>query len=133
MDLPAREVYSLVLAPEALIAGAREGFGANHTRAHEQGQRQLFDQIGHRPRRLWAVGDRLSADECRVVITVDGPVLDDVESGSLLSVDCLVRNAGSGMLTPAPPHPVRVIHRWYGSADGTARTSPCRPNASPRR
>ena len=112
VNLPAREVYALALVPAALVEGARQGFGANQTRVHEQGQLQMFDRLGVRPRRLWAVGDPLSDDECQATITLDGPVVDDVEAGSLLTLDCLVRNTGAGMLTPAPPFPVRVVHRW---------------------
>jgi acetolactate synthase-1/2/3 large subunit len=121
-DLPSREVYALVLAPSALVTGAAEGFRVNHTRAHEQGQRQLFDRLGRRPRRFWAVGDRLLDEECRAVITADGPVPDQAEAGSLLTVDCLVRNSGPVLLTPAPPHPVRVVHRWYTADGEPART-----------
>ncbi|AGL16373.1 DUF4915 domain-containing protein [Actinoplanes sp. N902-109] len=113
VDLPVREVYALALVPSGLLAGAAEGFGANHTRVHEQSQRQLFDRLGRRPRQLWAVGDRLLEEECRAVITLAGPVPDEVVAGGLLSVDCLIRNAGAAVLTPAPPHPVRVVHRWY--------------------
>ncbi|GAA2687624.1 MULTISPECIES: thiamine pyrophosphate-dependent enzyme [Actinosynnema] len=112
VNLPAREVYALVLAPNALVEGARAGFGANRTRVHEQGQWQMFDQVGVRPRRLWALGDPLTDEERQVGITVDEPALAQVEAGSLIAVDCAVRNTGTGLLTPAPPYPVRVVHRW---------------------
>ncbi|HEY4457227.1 MAG TPA: DUF4915 domain-containing protein [Pseudonocardiaceae bacterium] len=113
VQLPAREIYALALAPAELVDGARKGFGANHTRVHEQGQRQLFDRIGARPRRLWAIGDPLSEDECQARLTFDGPVPEQAESGGLLTVDCLVHNTGPGVLTPAPPFPVRVVHSWF--------------------
>jgi acetolactate synthase-1/2/3 large subunit len=117
VDLPTREVYALVLAPTALADGARQGFDANHTRVHEQVQRQLFDRLGRRPKRLWAIGDRLAEEECRAVVTLPDPAGDPVETGSLMTVDCHVRNTGDALLTPAPPYPVQVLHRWY-DADG---------------
>ncbi|MDH2426546.1 DUF4915 domain-containing protein [Sphaerisporangium sp. TRM90804] len=113
VELPAREVYALALAPSPLADGARQGFDANHTRAHEQGQRQMFDRLGHRPNRLWALGDPLAREDCRARVTVAEPVAGEVEAESLLTVECLVRNTGAGLLTPAPPYPVRVLHRWY--------------------
>ncbi|MFC4117852.1 DUF4915 domain-containing protein [Nonomuraea zeae] len=115
--LPAREVYALALVPSPLAEGARRGFTANHTRVHEQGQRQLFDRLGRRPSRLWAIGDRLAEEECRAEITLAGQAEERAETGSLLTVDCRVGNTGAGLLTPAPPYPVRVVHRWY-DADG---------------
>jgi acetolactate synthase-1/2/3 large subunit len=124
MKLPAREVYALALAPVELVEGARQGFGANHTRTHEQEQRHLFDQLGVRPRRLWAIGDPLSSEECRAVLTVDQPMAKTVAAGSLLTVTCAVRNAGPGLLTPAPPYPVRVTHRWYDDHGEVVDTQP---------
>ncbi|MFY1668667.1 DUF4915 domain-containing protein [Plantactinospora sp. WMMB334] len=117
VDLPGREVYSLAVVPAALAEGARHGFQANHTRTHEQGQRQLFEQLGKQPRQLWAVGDRLAAEECRTVVTPEEPIYDDVEANSLLTLTCRVENVGTALLTPAPPQPVRVTYRWY-DADG---------------
>ncbi|MGZ3147792.1 DUF4915 domain-containing protein [Lentzea chajnantorensis] len=126
VNLPAREVYALALAPAALVEGARQGFGANQTRVHEQGQWQMFDRLGVRPRRLWAVGDPLAEDECHASITLDGPVVDDAEAGGLLTLDCLVRNTGAGVLTPAPPFPVRVVHRWTAADGSEVPTQPIR-------
>jgi acetolactate synthase-1/2/3 large subunit len=129
--LPAREIYALALASEELVGGARRGFGANQTRVHEQDQRHLFDQIGVRPRRLWSIGDPLTDEECRAVVTVDETTDTTAETGSLLTVSCQVRNTGPGILTPAPPYPVRVIHRWY-DADGDLVDAPAKGTALAR-
>lgn len=115
--LPAREVYALALVPAALADGLRQAFATNSTRVHEQGQRQLFERLGRKPRQLWAIGDPLAEEDCRVSFAAVGEVPGEVEVGSLLTVDCTVRNTGAGMLTPAPPNPVRMVHRWY-DADG---------------
>jgi acetolactate synthase-1/2/3 large subunit len=134
VELPGREVYALALVPTALVAGARRGFEANHTRSHEQGQRQLFDRLGMRPRKLWAVGDPLSEQDRRATITLDGPPIDEVAAGSLATVRCLIRNTGSALLTPAPPYPVRVVHRWYdqnGDAVVTQTTRAALPRTLP--
>lgn len=124
IDLPAREVYALALAPAALVEGAAQAFGANHTRAHEQGQRRLFDELGKRPRQFWAVGDRLAEEDCRVEITVPGGAQELAEAGSLLNVSCRIRNVGTGLLTPAPPYPVRVVHHWYDEDGKLVETQP---------
>ncbi|MFC4533032.1 DUF4915 domain-containing protein [Sphaerisporangium dianthi] len=124
VELPAREVYALTLAPSPLADGARQGFDANHTRTHEQDQRQMFDRLGRRPSRLWAVGDPLPDADRRVRITVAEPVAGQVEAESLLTVDCQVRNTGAGLLTPAPPYPVRVLHRWYDMDGEEVATQP---------
>ncbi len=122
VDLPAREVYALAIAPVALVDGARLAFGANATRAHEQGQRAMFERLGVRPRRLWAIGDPLSDAECRAVVALARPVEDGVEAGSLLTLECTVRNVGPGLLTPAPPYPVRVGPRWYDAGGAVVPT-----------
>ncbi|HET8658827.1 MAG TPA: DUF4915 domain-containing protein [Micromonosporaceae bacterium] len=116
--LPAREVYALALVGPDLLAGVRRGFASNATRTHEQGQLAMFDRVGVRPRLIWAVGDRLRADECRVSVEPVRPV-GSVAAGALLTVACVVRNRGSAVLTPAPPYPVRVVYRWR-RADGSA-------------
>ncbi|GAA2212947.1 hypothetical protein GCM10009850_084090 [Nonomuraea monospora] len=126
VPLPAREVYALALVPSPLAEGARQGFAANHTRSHEQGQRQLFDLLGRQPSRLWAIGDRLAEQECRAEITTDGPAEERAEPGSLLTVECRVANTGAGLLTPAPPYPVRVVHRWYDADSQEVLTQPIR-------
>ncbi|MEV0590103.1 DUF4915 domain-containing protein [Nonomuraea cavernae] len=124
VDLPAREVYALALAASPLAEGARQGFDANHTRVHEQGQRQLFDRLGRQPKRLWAVGDPLAVEDCRASITVAEPMDEQVEADSLITVDCRIRNTGAGVLTPAPPFPVRVLHRWYDADGQVVSTQP---------
>ncbi|WBB78675.1 thiamine pyrophosphate-binding protein [Micromonospora sp. WMMD882] len=131
IELPAREIYSLAIVPQELADGARHGFQANHTRTHEQGQRQLFDQLGKQPRQLWAVGDRLSEEECRVTITPEEPIYEEIEANSLLTVACRVQNVGTGLLTPAPPMPVRPVYRWY-DADGEPVSTQAIRSALPR-
>jgi len=116
--LPAREVYALALVGPDLLAGVRRGFATNATRTHEQGQLAMFDRVGVRPRLVWAVGDRLRADECRVSVEPVRPV-GPVPAGALLTVCCVVRNEGPAVLTPAPPYPVRMVYRWR-RADGSA-------------
>ncbi|MEU3411935.1 DUF4915 domain-containing protein [Streptomyces sp. NPDC006658] len=128
VDLPAREVYALGLAPTALVAAARRGFGANRTRTHEQDQRGLFERLGRSPARLWAIGDPLPESGRRATVRPAEPSAGETraEPGALLSLECLVRNEGTELLTPAPPHPVRVVHRWYDS-DGAVVTTGRKP------
>jgi acetolactate synthase-1/2/3 large subunit len=131
VELPAREVYALALVPASLAEGIRRGFGTNSTRVHEQAQRHLFERLGRQPRRLWAISDPLAEEDCRVAIAVVADPPEEVEVGSLLTVECTVRNTGAGMLTPAPPQPVRMVHRWYDESGSVVHTQAIR-GALPR-
>lgn len=112
-DCPAREIYALSMVPETLLDGLRRGFATNATRVHEQGQWAMFDGLGIEPRRLWAVGELVSPEEQGVHIVVDAPPVNPFPAGVLLSLHCTITNIGTAILTPAPPHPTKIIHRWY--------------------
>jgi hypothetical protein len=110
VDLPCREVYDLLLLPEALAAGVRNGFATNPLRLAEQAQRDLFASAGVQPTRLWASGEPLPVEACRVEIAAKLP--DVLARGTVQPVDCTVTNKGSAILVSAPPNPVNVSYRW---------------------
>jgi acetolactate synthase-1/2/3 large subunit len=110
VPLPCREIYDLVLAPSQLLAGLRRGFRTNTQRAAEQDQYTLFAAAGVQPLRLWATGDPLPAEACRVHISAAVPTVMEVDAEHVLS--CVVENAGNALLATAPPHPVHLSYKW---------------------
>jgi hypothetical protein len=114
--LPCREVYDLLLVPEALAGGVRNGFATNPLRLAEQAQRDLFASAGVQPARLWASGEPLPPDACRVEVTAT--LAERLPPGTIQVVDCTVANKGSAILVSAPPNPVNISYRWLDGPPG---------------
>jgi acetolactate synthase-1/2/3 large subunit len=114
--LPCREVYDLVLAPVALLQGVRRGFRTNTQRAAEQDQHALFTRAGVQPVRLWATGDPLPPEACRVHIAADAPEVLEVDAAETLV--CVVENVGAALLVTAPPNPVHLSYKWLEAGSG---------------
>lgn len=55
VPLPCQEVFDGIRVPEPLAKSVRRGFRTNPLRTAEQDQHQLFNEVGVRPARLWAV------------------------------------------------------------------------------
>jgi len=108
--LPCDEIYDIVVAPPELVEGVRRGFRTNPLRIAERDQLALFDQVGARPPRLWATGDALSPEQCRVTLSASLP--QELTAGSWHEVTCRIENLGSAFLVSAPPHPVHISYRW---------------------
>jgi acetolactate synthase-1/2/3 large subunit len=116
LTLPCREVYDLLLVPPALVEGVRRGFRTNAQRAAEHDQYALFDRAGVRPARLWATGDPLPPEACRVHLTATVPAI--LEANTDAEVCCTLENAGTALLVSAPPNPVRLSYKWLEPASG---------------
>ena len=116
IDLPCREIYDLLLVPEALANGVRNGFATNPLRLAEQSQRDLFTSAGVQPTRLWASAEPLPVEACRVEITAKLP--DALPRGTIQRAECRVTNKGSAILISAPPNPVNVSYRWLEGPQG---------------
>jgi hypothetical protein len=115
VPLPCDEIYDLVVAPPELVDGVRRGFRTNPLRTAERDQLALFEEVGSRPPRLWATGDALAPEHCRVTLTAELP--EQLSAGSWREVACRIENLGPAFLVSAPPHPVHVSYRWVaGSA-----------------
>jgi uncharacterized protein DUF4915 len=110
VPLPVSEVYDLVIAPAPLVEGARRGFRTNPLRVAEQSQHALFEEVGIAPRRLWATGDPLPPEACRV--SIDARVPTTMLTGATTRVPCTIENIGGAILGSAPPHPVQISYRW---------------------
>lgn len=108
--LPCREVYDVIVVPPALVEGVRRGFRTNRQRVIEQDQFALFDQLGMRPRRLWATSDPLHADTCRVTMTATFPT--SLLSDGTVEISCTIENRGTALLVFAPPNPVLISYKW---------------------
>jgi len=118
--VPSREIYDLVLAPPALVDGVRSGFRTNPLRVAESDQADLFAEAGVRPVRLWATGEPLLPEACRVGIEADVP--DELPADSVLALDCLLENRGPAILVSAPPNPVHLSYRWLPAASEGLRS-----------
>jgi len=115
LELPCREIYDLVLVRPELVEAARRGFRTNPRRVAEQDQLAMFAQVGVEPLRIWATGDPLPREACRVSIAADLP--PTMAAGALIDLTCTVENLGGAFLVSAPPHPVCISYRWI---DGDA-------------
>jgi uncharacterized protein DUF4915 len=110
LPLPCDEIYDIVTAPLDLVDGVRRGFRTNPLRTAERDQLALFDQVGKRPPLLWATGDALAPEHCRVTLTAALP--EELAAGSWHEVTCRIENLGPAFLVSAPPHPVHISYRW---------------------
>lgn len=108
--LPCEEIYDIVVAPAELVEGVRRGFRTNPLRTAERDQLALFDEVGARPPRLWATGDALAPEHCRVALSATVP--PELPAGSWHEVTCQIENLGPAFLVSAPPHPVHLSYRW---------------------
>ena len=112
--LPCDEIYDIVVAPAELVDGVRRGFRTNPLRTAERDQLALFDQVGARPQRMWATGDALAPEHCRVALSATLP--QELTAGSWHEVTCRIENLGPAFLVSAPPHPVHISYHWVSGA-----------------
>jgi acetolactate synthase I/II/III large subunit len=108
--LPCQEVFDVIEVPHTLAQGVRQGFRTNPLRTAEQDQHALFNAVGVRPARLWAVGEPLPAAACRV--RIEATVPGELGPGTIHECECLIENIGDAILVSAPPNPVHISHRW---------------------
>ena len=122
IPLPCEEVYDVIRVPADLANGVRRGFRTNPLRTAEQDQLALFDQVGARPARLWATGDPLAPEHCRVALGATLP--NELPAGTWHEVPCRIENLAPAFLVSAPPHPVHISYRWVtgSSAEEGERT-----------
>jgi hypothetical protein len=116
IEVPCRELYDLVLVSASLRDGVRRGFATNPHRMLEQAQYRRFDEIGVKPARIWATGDRLAAESCRVRLQADIPLR--FRAGETIEMDCRLENLGNAFLTSAPPYPVYLSYKWFSPHSG---------------
>lgn len=118
IELASREIYDLILAPSAMLPGLRTGFRTNPVRVREDDQFEMFRRAGVQPVRLWATGDPLPEEACRVHVAVDvHPVQPAMAMGD---VECVVKNLAGAILVSAQPNPVNVSYRWFDTTSGAA-------------
>ena len=110
LDLPCSEIYDVVVAPRSLADGARHGFRTNPRREAEQDQYAMFDAVGVEPVRLWATGDPLPPQACKVKVAAELP--QKMPRDSLVEVECRVENLGRAILVSASPNPVHISYKW---------------------
>jgi acetolactate synthase I/II/III large subunit len=116
-QLPCREVYDLVLTPAELVEGVCRGFRTNPLRLAEQNQYAMFDQVGITPARLWAIGDPLQPEDCKIKIEAVLP--DQMEADSVVELEASIENLGTAFLVTAPPYPVYISYKWMENGRGS--------------
>jgi acetolactate synthase I/II/III large subunit len=115
--LPCREIYDLVMVPKSLEIGVRRGFRTNYQRVAERDQYAMFDSVGVEPLRLWATGDPLPPEACRINVQANPPAI--MSPSSLIELNCSIENLGSAILVSAPPNPVHLSYKWlHGDGAG---------------
>ena len=122
VPLPCQEVFDVIRVPQPIAEAVRRGFRTNPLRTAEQDQHHLFNEAGVRPARLWATGDALAPEDCRVALSATVP--QELTAGSWHEVTCRIENLGPAFLVSAPPHPVHISYRWVagGIAEEGERT-----------
>jgi acetolactate synthase-1/2/3 large subunit len=116
---PCGGMFDLLEVDETTVRSLEAGFRVGCERERYFGQLAMFEQVGVTPMRVWAVGDVLVPELCRIKIAADLPAALVV--GDAVRVNCTVENTGDGFLVSAAPHPVEVCYRWFddnGSAVG---------------
>jgi Domain of unknown function (DUF4915) len=117
-EVPFREVSEVVVAPRALLQGLSTGFRTNPLRIGESDQLQLFRNLGIEPRRIWAVCERLTPDQCQVQIDANAPVT--LTAGKSKLIECTVHNFADAFLCSEAPYPVYLAYRWRRCEDPNA-------------
>jgi hypothetical protein len=117
VQVPCREIYDLLLVPDALVHGVRRGFQTSYTRTSETDQHMLFRTTGVRPPLIWGTGDPLPADQCRVQITADYP--PTLVAGREARVDMSIKNQGGVMLYATKPNPLFASYKWFDRVNRT--------------
>lgn len=110
ISLPCREIYDLVVAPASLVEGVQRGFRTNDRRVAEQAQYAMFEQVGVQPLRLWATGDPLPPEACKIKIEASVPSV--LTANALVELECVIENLGTALFVSAPPNPVHISYRW---------------------
>jgi hypothetical protein len=112
IELPASEIYDLLIAPPAVLAGVRKGFTTNPLRLTEA-RSARGDLAG--PSAKWDPSD------LRARINADVPT--GAPARALISVQCAIENLGGATFTNTLPYPVQVAYRWF-TDDGEALDGP---------
>jgi len=117
ISLPTSNVYDVVLAPRALVAGLRTGF----RRAGEfvDDYAAVVLRTGVQQPAAWAIADPLPPAALGVSIELEPP--RRMQLDEIAIVRCKVTNTGAATYASAPPNPIVLCYRWYdntGSAVG---------------
>jgi hypothetical protein len=121
LEVPFREVAEIVVASRALVRSVKTGFRTNPLRISESDQLQLFRDVGIEPKRLWAVSERLTHDQCKV--RIDAKIPTSFTCGKLALVECTVQNLSDVFLCSELPYPVNISYRRKSTHDSSAVAS----------
>ncbi len=131
IPLPIAEVMDLMLASPQLAEGVRTSFRTNPHDAHEQDPLHLFYQFGLEPKRVWAVSNPLTPEQCRTHI--EAAIPESFEIGKLALLDCVVENLSECFYSSTISSPVSLSYKWQRTErspmmehqEGLRRFLPC--------
>jgi hypothetical protein len=112
----AGSIYDIVPVDQITLEALRVGFHSPGRRRRALDQLAMFEAAGVTPSRLWAVGERLSSEDCRITIGVAVPPV--LPGGDIVPLHCTVTNRGSALLVTAPPYPVLISYKWNDGTTG---------------
>jgi hypothetical protein len=108
--MEAGSIYDIVAVDQTTLEALQTGFRFCCRRHQAFDQLAMFEAVGVTPSRLWAIGERLSREGCRIAI--DAVVPCTPAAGDVIAVACTVTNRGNALLVSAPPHPVLLSYKW---------------------
>jgi hypothetical protein len=121
LNVPFSEIGEIVVVPRDLLQAVKTGFRTNALRVSESDQLQMFRDVGIEPKRLWAVSEVLTSDQCKVRIDAEFPA--SFICGKPTLVSCTVQNLSEVFLCSEAPYPVLLSYRWKDSRDSAALAS----------
>ena len=92
-----------MLRPAPSLMPSKTGFRTNSLHVNESNQLHMFRNIGIEPKRLWSVGERLTAARCKV--RIDAQIPATFICGKLKLVECTVQNLSEAFLCSELPYP----------------------------
>jgi acetolactate synthase I/II/III large subunit len=110
IPMDAGSIYDIVSVDKATLDALQIGFRFCSRRRQALDQLAMFEAVGVMPSRLWAVGERLDPEGCRIAI--DAVVPATFPADDVVAVRCRVTNRGNALLVAAPPHPVLLSYKW---------------------
>ncbi len=118
IPMPGGNPYDIVAVDAATAAALRIGFGFCSRRRRNLDQLAMFEAVGVTPSRLWAIGDPLTPQGCRV--RIEAAVPPAMAAGDAVGVPCRVTSHADALLVTAPPYPVYLSYKWLDAAGARA-------------
>lgn len=114
IPMEAGSIYDIVSVDQTTLDALQAGFRFHGRRRQTFDQLAMFEAAGVTPSRLWAVGERLEREGCRLEIAAAVP--STITADEAVAVPCRITNRGNALIVSAPPYPVLVSYKWVDEA-----------------